>query len=604
MKIIELILDELEDFAGFDAVALVNQPAIEAGFHAFNSDVVHDALALRIIKEAMKDNFDLDVEGLPDFQTTGSYDAHDLHFDVSVVETDDGNKYVINGEITPDIHLVTGNTYCFDQSDESNGEHPLRISTTMNGTHDGGKEYTNGVAVMDNKLYLQITEDTPKELYYYCINHSGMGGDSKIIINDKDEFDSYTDYPESATNAAKRALKYRDENGTECGTRIGWARANQLANKRPISEDTIARMASFKRHQQHKDVPYTEGCGGLMWDAWGATAGIEWASRKLEEIRMSSLPNDKFFDDLSTDKQEKLLERLEQVGYKADELKDDYEILDKKKSVEEMFALPSRASANPEGPTQTRGAYKILYKYNGPRDSKTRTFCKRLLDLDLLFRKEDIAKMTLEGANSSEFGYYDIFQYKGSYGCRHNWVKQFVYKKKSVGLLEVAALLLDQERQTKENIKNPQVVQQFSKKFEFATDDDQQIVVGPMMIPNKLILRVDDEGNPYQVYFSEETIRDIAYRMMEQKKLDEVNLEHEQDNTVDGYMLESWIVESVENDKQQIYGMDHPVGSWMGMYKIEDPKVWELVKNGTVTGFSIEAYLSDRMVQNKKVSIN
>jgi len=43
-------------------------------------------------------------------------------------------------------------------------------------------------------------------------------------------------------------------------------------------------MASFKRHQQHKDVPYDEGCGGIMWDAWGGTSGIEWAIKKLEQI--------------------------------------------------------------------------------------------------------------------------------------------------------------------------------------------------------------------------------------------------------------------------------------------------------------------------------
>jgi len=43
-------------------------------------------------------------------------------------------------------------------------------------------------------------------------------------------------------------------------------------------------MASFKRHQQHKDVPYSEGCGGIMWDAWGGTSGVEWAIRKLEQI--------------------------------------------------------------------------------------------------------------------------------------------------------------------------------------------------------------------------------------------------------------------------------------------------------------------------------
>lgn len=97
--------------------------------------------------------------------------------------------------------------------------------------------------------------------------------------------ESYTDYPESASNNAKKALKWAEENGWgECGTAVGKARANQLANKEPISRDTIARMASFKRHQQNKDVPYSEGCGGLMWDAWGGTSGIEWAINKLKQI--------------------------------------------------------------------------------------------------------------------------------------------------------------------------------------------------------------------------------------------------------------------------------------------------------------------------------
>ena len=65
---------------------------------------------------------------------------------------------------------------------------------------------------------------------------------------------------------------------------MGKKRARDIAAKRPLSRDTIARMASFKRHQQHKDVPYTEGCGGLMWDAWGGSSGINWAISKLKEI--------------------------------------------------------------------------------------------------------------------------------------------------------------------------------------------------------------------------------------------------------------------------------------------------------------------------------
>ena len=97
--------------------------------------------------------------------------------------------------------------------------------------------------------------------------------------------DSFNDYPQAASDNAKRALKWADENGWgSCGTPVGKIRANQLAKRESISRDTIARMASFKRHQQNKDVPYKEGCGGLMWDAWGGTEGIEWAIRKLEQI--------------------------------------------------------------------------------------------------------------------------------------------------------------------------------------------------------------------------------------------------------------------------------------------------------------------------------
>ncbi len=98
------------------------------------------------------------------------------------------------------------------------------------------------------------------------------------------ELESYNDYPQSASNNAKKAIEYKEKNGSSCGTQVGWTRARQLADKKNITRDTIARMASFKRHQQHKDVPYSEGCGGLMWDAWGGSAGVNWAISKLKQI--------------------------------------------------------------------------------------------------------------------------------------------------------------------------------------------------------------------------------------------------------------------------------------------------------------------------------
>lgn len=107
----------------------------------------------------------------------------------------------------------------------------------------------------------------------------------EIAIGEYNLAESYTDYPEAATENAKIALRWADENGWgSCGTPVGKARANQLAKKEPISRDTIARMASFERHRQNSDKELGDGCGRLMWLAWGGDEGIEWASRKLEQI--------------------------------------------------------------------------------------------------------------------------------------------------------------------------------------------------------------------------------------------------------------------------------------------------------------------------------
>lgn len=97
---------------------------------------------------------------------------------------------------------------------------------------------------------------------------------------------TYTDYPKAASENAKIALRYAEQNGWgSCGTPIGKRRANDLAEGRPLSEDVISRMASFERHRQNSQKELGDGCGRLMWLAWGGDEGIEWAQRKLEQIK-------------------------------------------------------------------------------------------------------------------------------------------------------------------------------------------------------------------------------------------------------------------------------------------------------------------------------
>lgn len=97
---------------------------------------------------------------------------------------------------------------------------------------------------------------------------------------------TFNDYPEAASDNAKRALEYRRKTGNPrgCGTPVGWARARQLSNRENLSETTVRRMAAFERHRRNSKTPYSAGCGGLMWDAWGGDEGIAWAQRTIEKL--------------------------------------------------------------------------------------------------------------------------------------------------------------------------------------------------------------------------------------------------------------------------------------------------------------------------------
>ena len=92
-----------------------------------------------------------------------------------------GNKFYIDGSEAPTGTFNEGSTYVLDQSHSSNSGHPIRISTTPDGTHGGGVEYTTNVTYNGTPgnagAYTMITVASgAPTLYYYCTNHSGMGG--------------------------------------------------------------------------------------------------------------------------------------------------------------------------------------------------------------------------------------------------------------------------------------------------------------------------------------------------------------------------------------------------------------------------------------------
>lgn len=101
---------------------------------------------------------------------------------------------------------------------------------------------------------------------------------------------AWSDYPESASEQARRALRHREENGSDCGTGVGWARARQLADREALSDETVKRTFSFlsraKTYDQggFTDADGAEICGSIMYAAWGGDPMLRWSERTVEKI--------------------------------------------------------------------------------------------------------------------------------------------------------------------------------------------------------------------------------------------------------------------------------------------------------------------------------
>ena len=133
-----------------------------------------------------------------------------------------------------------------------------------------------------------------------------------------------------------------------------------------------------------------------------------------------------------------------------------------------------------------------------------------------------------------------------------------------------------------------------------AVNDEKRLLMGPILIPDKQILRIDGEGMPYHVFFKPETIKRLSEMYLEKKYTDKSTLEH--DKKITGVnLVESWIVESRTKDKSAVYGLSVPVGTWMGTFKVNNDDIWEnYVKTGEVKGFSIEGLFGHNLVSAAK----
>lgn len=127
---------------------------------------------------------------------------------------------------------------------------------------------------------------------------------------------------------------------------------------------------------------------------------------------------------------------------------------------------------------------------------------------------------------------------------------------------------------------------------------ERRVLMGALLIPNKPIYRRNGEDE-YYIYFSKDTVLKASQMYLTKGNQNNSTLEHQ--HSLSGLSLvESWLVEDEVHDKSRKYGMNVPVGTWMGAVKVNNDEVWnDYVKTGKVKGFSIEGYFADKMERPK-----
>lgn len=128
----------------------------------------------------------------------------------------------------------------------------------------------------------------------------------------------------------------------------------------------------------------------------------------------------------------------------------------------------------------------------------------------------------------------------------------------------------------------------FSSHMKISLSTDKQILTAPLMIPDKKILRVGENGNEFTIRFTSKTVEDMRNKFFSDELIKKISFMHT-DSKVDGFVVESWIINDSANDKARSLGFDLPKGTWMVSLQINDKGFWDTkVKTGEVRGFSLE----------------
>jgi hypothetical protein len=330
-KIFELKIEEDDELSGVDAVSLVDEPAIEINWLAFNKtqedffipdgeDMKFSSMILekgQSEDDLINDGWDMVKE---DFISSSPNSPSFEDTDTRLIRY----KYVLNPQASGSPIKDTTREFCKDLLQKNfvyrvedlegitndlgssamvwrgsyncrhlwkkieyrRGDRIVNKASVTKGRIDGAESLdVMGLPQPDTRVPGKASFGYDNPLPSYVDEVSGDTISKSLV--EPTTFESYSDYPDSVKNNAQAVLKYVEENGWgSCGTDVGKQRANQLAKGEPISLDTVKRMYSYlSRHEVDLESSkgYGDGCGKLMYDSWGGKSALSWSQSKINQ---------------------------------------------------------------------------------------------------------------------------------------------------------------------------------------------------------------------------------------------------------------------------------------------------------------------------------
>ena len=307
MKLIELILDESMALTGIDAISLVEHPAIEEDFIALNNQRVEFATQSEekriLMGAALVPNKPIyRVDGENEFYVYFSEDTIRKASEMFFQKAKQNNATLehevgIQGLTVVESWIIEDETH--DKSKKYGFDLPVgtwMVSMKVNNPEiwDGwvktGK--VKGFSIEGyfvDKMNFSRDEMEKIEEQEAALLLSQIVGiikrDGRKKSGKRTELESYSDYPQSVRNNAKRGIEMNEKQGNKCATPVGKVRAQQLAQGKPISVETISRMHSYlSRAEEYYDENDSQACGTISYLLWGGLAGKRWAESKLKEL--------------------------------------------------------------------------------------------------------------------------------------------------------------------------------------------------------------------------------------------------------------------------------------------------------------------------------